>query len=341
MLTNNKELSVGLFNALSYDSYTKGDCDFSATELLSPPRIIRLKSLFKDQVQEDASDVIYRILGRAVHSLAENARAELAGDNSVKRNKEIKKILERISSWEIPLENIVSELEKAVKKADTEAVFEKHKILFEKRFFADIEVDGVTVKISGQIDQFNLETGEISDYKLTSRWVAIDNGKDEWTQQQNIYAWLLYKNGYKATKAYIEAIFRDWSKSQAARDSSYPQSQVQSFPIELWDLNKTEAFIKDRVRQHLEARKQTDELKLEVCSSEDRWERPATFAVRKKGRDRALRVLDTNAEAITWIAQHKKEGEVLTIENRPGESVRCKMYCPVSEVCSYKKLFVQ
>ena len=51
----------------------------------------------------------------------------------------------------------------------------------------------------------------------------------------------------------------------------------------------------------------------------------------KPGRKSALSVHDTEADA--WKAM--KDG--LTVEKRPGKSVRCESYCPVSDFCSFYK----
>ena len=58
----------------------------------------------------------------------------------------------------------------------------------ERRFVS--VVDGV--KVGGQVDLIHKKDGILYDYKTTSAWSLIYevNGKPEWEQQTNCYAWL-------------------------------------------------------------------------------------------------------------------------------------------------------
>ena len=62
--------------------------------------------------------------------------------------------------------------------------------IVEERVFADVE----GMKISGAIDLQEVEEDGVivSDYKTTSAWVVM-NEKDDWHNQLNCYAYLLYK----------------------------------------------------------------------------------------------------------------------------------------------------
>lgn len=72
-LTNKYGLPQAIVNAVQNDAYTKGDADFSVTELLSPPQISYLYSLHSDAITEDVSDRIWSLLGQAVHSIIERS----------------------------------------------------------------------------------------------------------------------------------------------------------------------------------------------------------------------------------------------------------------------------
>lgn len=178
-------------------------------------------------------------------------------------------------------------------------------------------------KISGGMDLYE-EDGVLVDYKVTSAWSVKDGVKPEWTAQLNCYAEILRENGHPVKGLKIVAILRDWSKMEARRDPGYPQSQVATFQVQLWDSDKTKAFIRNRVILHQLARTE-----LPLCTFEERWAKPDTFAVMKKGAKRATKVYDNEKEA----EAHAKQDSALFVETRQGENVRCKNYCSVAKFC--------
>lgn len=72
-LTNVNNYPEALVSALKNDTYNKGDSDYSITELLTPPRIKRLKDLHRDEIREDVEDGLYRLYGQLAHALIERA----------------------------------------------------------------------------------------------------------------------------------------------------------------------------------------------------------------------------------------------------------------------------
>ena len=76
MLTNDLNLREPLFKALERDDYSKGDSDFSVTELIKPPRIAELQRRHKADIVEDASDKIFTLFGKAIHTILEKAASE-------------------------------------------------------------------------------------------------------------------------------------------------------------------------------------------------------------------------------------------------------------------------
>ena len=73
--------------------------------------------------------------------------------------------------------------------------------------------------------------------------------------------------------------------------------------------------------------------RLPLCSSEEMWAKPDTFAIKEKGKARAKRVLNSEEEAREYIGDNKN----LAIEFRKGERTRCEGYCAVSEYCDQFK----
>lgn len=187
-----------------------------------------------------------------------------------------------------------------------------------------MEVEGWTV--SGQFDHFTLNGGILSDYKLTSVWSIKDGGRREWAGQTNTYAHLLRKAGYTVNVVRVVAIGRDWRKNEALRyaSSGYPADQVSIVELPLWTPEQCDAYLRERVRAHQAAREA-----LPICTPEDRWQRPPTWAVVKDGNKRATKLCASENEAKAVIGEAPK----MHIEFRPGLAVRCSQYCSVLAQC--------
>ena len=208
-------------------------------------------------------------------------------------------------------------------------------IITEQRMFATVN----DWTVSGQTDSIDVKSNTLKDYKVTSVWSivsALNEGKVEWEQQLNIYAYL-YKQttGKTIDQLNIIAIARDWNKNQYLRSGGdYPPSPITVLNIDLWSDEEQEAFIKQRVSIHQEA--EVDYLindKLPLCTDEERWRRKDTYRVEKKGRKTAVRVLDTQEEADEYIGGHK-DSKLLKVVEAKGECVRCANYCDVAEFCN-------
>lgn len=202
--------------------------------------------------------------------------------------------------------------------------------LTEQRMFVDID----RYKISGQADSIAIEDKILKDYKVTSVWSVIHAKKEtkpEWEQQLNIYAYL-YKQTFKQdiSALNIIAIMRDWNKSGMLRNKDYPKCSVAVIPIPLWSEEEQLDFIRERIEKHTDAEVIWDALgELPKCTPEERWAKPDTYAVMKKGRKSALRLLPTEEQAKEYIGDQD-----LSIEFRKGVSTRCEGYCEVSQFCN-------
>lgn len=75
-LTNVHNLPSPIIRALERDPYTKGDADFSITELMDSPRVRALQALHWGDLTEDASSRVMALLGRAVHKILEEGADE-------------------------------------------------------------------------------------------------------------------------------------------------------------------------------------------------------------------------------------------------------------------------
>jgi hypothetical protein len=275
-ITNVHNVPEPLVTLASREYYSKGDSQYSVTEIMSPPRVRRLREQHDKEITQDVSDMLWSMLGSALHVVME--RGDTPG-------------------W-----------------------------LKEERLF--YVVDGV--KISGAID-LQEETPDgviIHDYKFTSAW-AVMQEKEEWTQQLNVYKWLVETvKRKKVVGLKICALVRDFSRHD--RKEGYPVAPIHIVDVPMWDSVKTETYIRERLDMHREAKMAADFGEaLQKCSDEERWMSETTYAVKREGRKTAIRVLKSLDEA-TQMAE-KEKGYV---ETRLGEPRRCTgNFCSVSQWC--------
>ena len=275
-ITNKHDVPLPLVTLASREYYSKGKSQYSVTELMSPPRIRRLREQYDDAIEQDVSDMLWSMLGSALHVVME--RGQTPG------------------------------------------------FITEQRLF--YEVDGVT--ISGAIDlQEETPFGVIiTDYKFTSAW-AVMQEKLEWVQQLNVYRFLVEKvKGKKVVGLRICALVRDFSRHETKE--GYPKAPIEMVDLEVWPLEKTEAYIRERLEAHRISKVDHDlGDELAPCSNEDRWMSETVYAVKREGRKTAIRVLKDEEEAKALA--EKEKGYV---ETRLGEPRRCTgNYCGVAQWC--------
>ena len=261
--------------------YSKGESDFSVTEIISSPRIRNLRVKHDDQIEVDVSSMVWSLLGQAIHAVLERS-GDVEGHTK------------------------------------------------EERLYA--ELDGVI--LSGAVDLQYESDGEIdiTDFKFTSAW-ALKKDKFEWEAQLNIYAWLVAcAKGKRVRSLKICAIVRDWSNRIAATSENYPAAPIQMIQIPLWTMAATEAYIRERLNIHRNNKVTADwSEELDPCSDDERWLRETSYAVKKVGGKRAMKVFQIFDEAAKFQAETKGT----EIEVRKGEAVRCTgNYCNVAPWCT-------
>ena len=286
-LTNKYNLPQAIINVLERPTYSKGKAHISVTQLLNSPKIVALTRKFDDELEQDASDMIWAAVGSAMHNFLEHGK----DDNSIA----------------------------------------------EERIHAEVEGWNITGAIDLQI--INGGAIDIRDYKFTSVWAAM-NEKPDWENQLNVYAWLVEKvKKTPVNSVGIVAFLRDWTKREKEQKENYPEATVVELPIKLWTMEERSAYIRSRIALHsaCDFALETDG-DLPDCTPEEMWEKPTTWAIKKKGNVRAFKVYETEKHATEALATMDK---VYEIEVRQGERTRCKSYCPVSQYCQQYRDYLE
>jgi len=186
--------------------------------------------------------------------------------------------------------------------------------------------------LTGKCDLYNTETHTIEDYKTASVWKITFGDFEDWKLQGLMYAWLALKTGLVVDSIKFHALLKDWSPGDARRrGEGYPSHSVWTweYKVTTSDIIWIETYILDRFAEIIANENADDPV---LCTEKERWNSGTKYAVMKKGRKSALRVLDTLEEAQAY-------GEGDYIEEREGSNRKCNDYCNAREFCSYYNSF--
>lgn len=192
-------------------------------------------------------------------------------------------------------------------------------------------------KVTGQVDSYDLENKILNDWKTASVWKIKMQDFADWRAQGLTYAWLMAQNGLEVKKCRFVALLKDHSKTEAQRNSDYPQSPVYVYEFEVTpdDLKTTGERIADKVSE-IEAAYKLGDDEIEPCTDAERWATAEKWAVMKNGRKSAIRLFDNPQDAEALAGEL---GNAHFVEHRKGESKKCANYCACKDFCNfYKKI---
>jgi hypothetical protein len=199
-----------------------------------------------------------------------------------------------------------------------------------------VEIPNTGYTVTGRIDCYDMKAGSIEDYKTASCWKVIYKDFDDWYKQGMIYAYLMKANGFDVTRCRFIAMLKDWSKSKARHDASYPQS-----PVYVYEFKTTEkdfADIEVFIVQKVNAIKLCDDFsddEITECTKEERWAKGDVYAVMKEGRKSALKLFNNKQDAYAFLGIQEK-GKC-KVEKREAVSTKCMEYCSACEFCNFYK----
>jgi len=273
--------------------YTNLGADYSVTDLIKPPRIVRLWKRYSKEIERDL-DILKNLgsfRGNAIHDY-------------------FKKMLYRITQKS-----------------------KSNEYLLETRLWDRINGR----KISGAIDC--LHNTELYDFKTCSVWKEVFQQYEDWENQLNLYAFLLYLVGKPVTKVNVIAWYQDWDKNKVFNYTNYPREEMQVISLPVWNVVDQHKYMASCIEKHKEAEDLYDD-ELPYCTKEDMWAKDDAWAVYKltKSGDlsgKARRVLKSSELAEQWIK--KKKSDDYKIIHRKGERTRCMDWCSVNQYCNQWK----
>lgn len=75
-VTNKFNVPAPLVTLATREYYSKGSAQYSVTELLSPPRVRRLREQYEKEMQQDVSEMLWPLLGSALHVVMERGQTQ-------------------------------------------------------------------------------------------------------------------------------------------------------------------------------------------------------------------------------------------------------------------------
>ncbi len=193
-------------------------------------------------------------------------------------------------------------------------------------------IDGIT--LVGKPDLYDDDLKTIEDYKVTVVW-SVKTIKSDWITQLNCYGWMLRKAGFEVNKAFINAILKDWSKTELLRfGGDYPKIPFKRIEIPLWTFEEQEKYIKERIALYKSTLNLLDE-NLPICTPEERWTGEDKFAIYKGKNKKATKLCLSMTEAVDYV--EKTKDKTYKILKREGIDKRCTEYCSVNMFCSFYK----
>ena len=76
IITNKYGVREPLVTLASKEYYSKGASQYSVTEIMAPPKIKRLREQYNDQIKQDVSDMLWNLLGSALHVVMERGATD-------------------------------------------------------------------------------------------------------------------------------------------------------------------------------------------------------------------------------------------------------------------------
>ena len=207
----------------------------------------------------------------------------------------------------------------------------------EQRHKNDLEID-VSEALRGEYGTAwheKIERYVSSDSIVEKRGVSsyLNKEKEEfrdWEIQLNIYKFLWEENHPEHPVEHMKVVvfLIDFAPSRRESSLDYPHVPVLEVIPAMWSHEQIREWISNQIDKHQAAIK-----KLPLCTDEERWHRGDKWATIKPGGSRATRVFASEFEASDFA---QKKG--LDIQHRPGVSLRCRYWCPVSQFCDQYKL---
>jgi hypothetical protein len=335
-LTNLAKLPLPLVIACEDRGFISQGSDLSGSAAFQPARQVAMQKRHRGELTEDVTERIWSLFGQAVHEILR--RAAISGDPKVRALVNAIEALTTLAGV-LPVEperlyELLADLrlELAQVPQDPSPI----RVFAEERWERTI----LGWRVACRVDHLALddELGALTDYKTAAVYPVkqyIEDGvpKEEWVAQVNIQHYLapdhIRDEITRLGRLRIVALIRDWRLSEKRKEGlSYPPWQVHTIELPMWGVEKTRAYLEERVAIHQAAQlSYAHNGTLPECTLEERWEKPTKWAVVKTTKSLKNHLTREAAEQHATRLGYR-------VEIRPGEVTRCELYCSVRSICT-------
>jgi hypothetical protein len=284
------ELPEPIVAAIANSTYSRGESDITATQLINPPQMEALKVLHEKDLEEDAADLIYSLQGQSIHTILERAGASLTeGGWIVER-----RLYSNIQGWKVGAQidvfNTMSGLLQDYKVTSVYSIKEGSK----EEYVQQLNIGAELLRQNG----YEVNTLQI---------VAILR---DWSKME-------YERELKDAKV------------KGFVGTKYPQHQVAILDVPMIPSQEVVRWLEQRVTLHQqsqEAAKRGEALL--PCSKEERWAKDDVWAVKEEGKKKALKLFYSKEEAEQWVSEGQKIEHRPGVNTRCERYCSVARFCP-------------
>jgi len=311
-ITNKLDLPQPIVDAIRANWYGGGgEHRFaSVTELIKPVKQFLLGKRHADELEQDAADMIWTLMGSAIHKVVEAADI----DNAIQE--------ERLSV--------------SFKGARITGGFD----LYHEGIVSDVKFTSVWSYIYGSrikdwTIQLNLYAWLLERYGFNVDGIEVLAIFRDWSRHK-AQADPSYPKPVERIRLELwdEEQVETWLEERIAEIKAcdeLPDDLIpECSPSERWEEPDRFAVMKPGAQRALRVFDSIDEARQFVNGHKE----ADRFAVMKPGAQRALRVFDSIDEARQFVSAHK-EADNLRIVTRSEPPKRCAEFCPVNRFCHY------
>lgn len=315
MITNTEGIPQSIVNAIiaSRNRYNRGNSDYTATELQLPPRIRALRMRHKDEIVEDASDLIFSLIGSIGHMIVETSDG---AEGDIVEERVFAEVAGKIVSAQLDLAR-EDEGGMSINDFKFTSVFQ-FKDGIKDDYIAQLNIQRYLLKRDKGIDAVRLNSIPIFRDWAKSRVGTAPNYP---AQQIQVLPAPMWK--HEETEAYIKERIAIHESCNGKKDDELPLCT----PKDRWERGEAYVVIAEGAKRAtksfycdsaLNAKKLAEDL--------------ATNLTKSSGKK-----VNAKTKEVTFGPPKKK----YVVEHRDGTNMRCESYCPVASFCFfYQKVVV-
>lgn len=346
--TNSRELPAPIASAIEKHDFVAVNNGISASRLSDAPQIAALKQMHK--VQEDIADKTWALIHRGMLHVLEQGnntsnvyRAAQAVYRAMKEQALVLKASDK-NEDHVEMEQLNALKDQVANFARRYYPLEQERWMIRQVLSVDVPytvdkpTQGGTVPM--QLNKTVFDTIAMYDKQeqilympkiCTVATAYKPHVRTPWEREANVQVYLLHYNGHPVKAVRAIMIFKDYNREQSKKIANYPSAPSQTIPLNFDSLEKIDIFVRGRLAKHHYA----EEYDMPECNAADRWATADSYAVVRPGSDRYVQKKDlpTAQAAQDWINENIRLASGCVVDVVPGESRRCKDFCPVRHVC--------